>query len=105
MQVTVKELNELAARTFDAAQGAPYELRDQIVDELFAEFLLRQEKPWVKLKFNEWKALPTGKVIFHSLFGEGIVGHKTGEKFVMFRGFRMEIMEDGWPWDQPVQLL
>ncbi len=105
MQVTVKELNELMGRTFEAAQGSPCELRDQVIEELFADFLSRQEKPWVKLKFNEWKALPTGKRIFHSLFGEGTVGLKAGEKFVSFRGFRLEIMEDGWPWDQSVQLL
>jgi hypothetical protein len=105
MTVSEQELTDLLMATWKAAQESPYALKDQTIEELLISFQKKQEKPWVILKAEEWSKLSGGTRIFHSLFGAGVVGSKNGEKHVAFRGFKMEFIESGWPWDQTVQLL
>jgi hypothetical protein len=105
MKVNRDILVKLLEEAFDAGQNMSYSLKDQTVEEIVWTFQKGQENPWVVLPFAELCSLPSGRKIFHSTFGEGIVTIKNGERFVQFPGFRMELAEDGWPWTEKLQVI
>lgn len=105
MRVSRDVLAKLLDEAFIAGQNTSYELRDQVVEEIVWNFSKVQENPWVVVPFTELCSLPSGRKVFHSVFGEGIVTIKNGERFVQFAGFRMELAEEGWPWTEKMQVI
>ena len=105
MILSLNDLSDLMTATWVGAQENSYELKNQVIEEILVSFQTKREKPWKVLKFEEWLGLPSGKKVFHKLFGEGFINIKAGSRFVSFRGFSMDLNEAGWPWDKPVQLL
>lgn len=109
MRFTKEYLEEVVGKAFDAGNSSLYELKDQFVDEILVGIKKGDNEPWVVLPLKDLKALPNGKKIFHSMFGEGIVTIKNGnlkvDHFVQFSGFRYDLSEEGHPWTEKIQLL
>jgi hypothetical protein len=105
MKVNSEVLKKLLDEAFVAGQSASYELKEQTIEEMILALQKGQEKPWLVLPFAELCSLPSGRKVFHSVFGEGIVAIKNSERFVQFAGFRMELAEEGWPWTGKMQVV
>jgi hypothetical protein len=105
MRVEYEVLAKLLDEAFTAGQNSSYELKDQTVEEMVWNLLKGQENPLVVLPFAELCSLPSGRKMFHSVFGDGVVTIKSGERYVQFAGFRMELAEEGWPWTEKLQVI
>ncbi len=114
MKVTRDILNQLLSQAFDSGHHGSYELKNQEIEEILWTFQRGNEIPFVKMSAKEIAALEKGVRIFHTLFGMGTVSQsnkKAGnssqpaEKYVQFSGFRMELTEEGWPWNVAIQVI
>ncbi len=105
MQINTESLVKLLNEAFTSGQNSPYDLKDQAIEEILSTKQTTTHDTWVVLPVTELRCLPSGRKIFHSMFGEGILMIKNGERFVQFAGFRMELTEEGWPWDQKIQII
>jgi hypothetical protein len=109
MRFTREYLTEIVGKAFDAGNSSLYELKDQFIEEILAGIKKGDNEPWVVLPLKDLKALPNGKRIFHSMFGEGIIKIKstknTVDHFVQFSGFRFDLAEEGHPWTEKIQVL
>ncbi len=114
MKVTKDVLNQLLSQAFDSGHHGSYELKTQEIEEIIWSFQKGNEIPFVMMTCKEIAALDKGVRIFHTLFGMGTVsqsnkrggiGNAPGEKYVQFSGFRMELSEEGWPWNVAVQVI
>ncbi len=105
MRFSEEKLVKLLSEAFCFGQNCPYDLKDQVVEEILLSNQTTQKDSWVILPFSELRCLPSGRKIFHSMFGDGVITIKNGERFVQFSNFRIEIAEDGWPWDQKLQVI
>lgn len=104
MQLNRETLVTALTRAFDCGQGSSYELRDQCIEEILWVLQQGKDNPWVKMSVKDLCTLPSGRKIFHSLLGEGVMTIKNGERYVQFAGFRMELAEEGWPWTENLQI-
>lgn len=109
MRFTREYLAEIVGKAFDAGNSSLYELKDQFIEEILAGIKKGDNEPWVVLPLKDLKALPNGRKIFHSMFGEGTITIKTGnnklDHFVQFSGFRFDLSEEGHPWTEKIQVL
>lgn len=95
----------MLAAAFDSGQQNSAELRDQEVEDIILNFQKGKDADWVTMSVSKLIELPAGSQIYHSLFGHGIVTHKGSEKYVQFQGFRIELVEEGFPWTSKLQLI
>jgi len=105
MRINRDALVKLLEEAWAAGQASPYELKEQTVEDIVWLFNQSQEQPLSVPSFAELRSLPSGRKVFHSLFGEGVMTVKNGERFVQFDNFRIELNEDGWPWSEKMQLV
>jgi len=105
MRLDREILTKLLSEAFDLGQDSSYELREQTIEDLIFNLERGQEDPWVTLSLKELNSLPSGRKVFHSSFGEGVVTIKNSERYVQFAGFRMEMAEEGWPWTEKMQVI
>jgi hypothetical protein len=105
LKIAPEALSKLLEIAFDLGHCNSYELRDQAIEEIFGQIQKGQEDPLVVMSLLELCSLPSGKKLFHTMFGEGTVVIKNNEKYVQFSGFRFELEEEGWPWTEKIKVL
>lgn len=108
VEMRTNDLVPLLRDAFDRGNQGCYELRDQDIEDILADYTHRTTKVTrVAKSRNEIWCLKEDTRIFHPLFGTGFVKDNTHGRFgyVQFTNFRFELETDGWPWDVPTQVI
>jgi hypothetical protein len=108
MYIPYKKLVEMLHSTYSAGRTSSSDLREQVVEEILAEFNVAKLQDFRVYSVDELRNFPPGSMFCHSMLGKCEIIHKKGMRkpFMKFdNGATHQFSADSFPWDVPMVYL